>query len=137
MRKKDTSFSNTVVWAGISYEGSIVADAIMNEMDAENVRKMMAVSNDNFKSKFDDYANSMTEIIVKDIDAQIYEAANRGEPSISYYVDAAIKDQHKKVFNHFVSRDMISSVLEKVRDRYRSLHYTVTGDDSELYISWR
>ena len=137
MRKKDTSFSNTVVWAGISYEGSIVADAIMNEMDAENVRKMMAVSNDNFKSKFDDYVNSMTEIIVKDIDAQIYEAANRGEPSISYYVDAAIKDQHKKVFNHFVSRDMISSVLEKVRDRYRSLHYTVTGDDSELYISWR
>lgn len=137
MRKKDTSFSNTVVWAGISYEGSIVADAIMNEMDAENVRKMMAVSNDNFKSKFDDYVNSMTEIIVKDIDAQIYEAANRGEPSISYYVGAAIKDQHKKVFNHFVSRDMISSVLEKVRDRYRSLHYTVTGDDLELYISWR
>ena len=137
MKKKDTSFSNTVVWAGISYEGSIVADAIMNEMDAENVRKMMAVSNDNFKSKFDDYVNSMTEIIVKDIDAQIYEAANRGEPSISYYVDAAIKDQHKKVFNHFVSRDMISSVLEKVKDRYRSLHYIVSGDDSELYISWR
>ena len=137
MRKKDTSFSNTVVWAGISYEGSIVADAIMNEMDAENVRKIMAASNDNFKAKFDDYVNSMTEIIVKDIDAQIYEAANRGEPSISYYVDAAIKDQHKKVFNHFVSRDMISSVLEKVRDRYRSLHYIVTGDDSELHISWR
>ena len=137
MRKKDTSFSNTVVWAGISYEGSIVADAIMNEMDAENVRKIMAASNDNFKAKFDDYVNSMTEIIVKDIDAQIYEAANRGEPSISYYVDAAIKDQHKKVFNHFVSRDMISSVLEKVRDRYKSLHYIVTGDDSELYISWR
>lgn len=137
MRKKDTSFSNTVVWAGISYEGSIVADAIMNEMDAENVRKMMAASNDNFKSKFDDYVNSMTEIIVKDIDAQIYEAANRGEPSISYYVEAAIKDQHKKVFNHFVSRDMISSVLEKVRDRYKSLHYIITGDGSELYISWR
>jgi len=137
MRKKDTGLGDTIVWAGVSYEGSIVADAIMNEMDAENVRKMMTASNDNFKAKFDEYVNSMTEIIVKDIDTQIYEAANRGEPSISYYIDAAIKDQHKKVFNHFVSRDMISSVSEKVRDRYRNLHYTVTGDSSELYISWR
>ena len=137
MRKKDTGLGDTIVWAGVSYEGSIVADAIMNEMDAENIRKMMTASNDNFKSKFDDYVNSMTEIIVKDIDAQIYEAANRGEPSISYYIDAAIKDQHKKVFNHFVSRDMISSVSEKVRNRYRDLHYTVTGDISEIYISWR
>lgn len=137
MRKKDTGLSDTIVWAGVSYEGSIVADAIMNEMDVENIRKMMVASNDNFKSKFDDYVNSMTEIIVKDIDTQIYEAANRGEPSITYYIDAAIKDQHKKVFNHFVSRDMISSVSEKVRNRYRDLHYTVTGDSSEIYISWR
>jgi hypothetical protein len=27
MRKKDTSLSDAVVWAGVSYEGSIVADA--------------------------------------------------------------------------------------------------------------
>lgn len=137
MRKKDTSPSDAVVWAGVSYEGSIVADAIMSEMDAENIKKIMTASNDNFKSKFDDYVVSMTEVIAKDIDTQIYEAANRGEPSISYYIEAAIKDQHKKVFNHFVSRDLIGTVSEKIKDRYRSLHYTVSGDISELYISWR
>ena len=49
MRKKDTGLGDTIVWAGVSYEGSIVADAIMNEMDAENIRKMMTASNDNFK----------------------------------------------------------------------------------------
>lgn len=68
MRKKDTSPSDVVVWAGVSYEESIVADAIMSEMDAENIKK---------------------------------------------------------------------TVSEKIKDRYRSLHYTVSGDVSELYISWR
>lgn len=137
MRKKDTGFVDSTVWAGVSYEGSIVADAIMSDMDAEQMKKVVTASEADYKKNFNTYANSLLEEIFKDIDSQIYEAAQRGEYSITYYLAAAIKDKYRTVFTHFVTKDMVDTIYDCVRNRYGDLHYSVSGDVSEVRIYWR